>query len=156
MAALKIITLNAGNSLLLGGLLSIIRLENPDIVLLQEITVTTGQLQLFVAKLGYSAQANTDILDITRLGTGIIWKSELPLSEVTSVVDCRAQLAKLGPYHILNVYAPSGSNNRTARRKFFGQDIFRLVRGTNTSTYPLIIGDFNSVLSPLDTEKKLC
>ena len=153
MAALKIITLNAGNSLLLGGLLSIIRLENPDIVLLQEITVTTGQLQLFVAKLGYSAQANTDILDITRLGTGIIWKSELPLSEVTSVVDCRAQLAKLGPYHILNVYAPSGSNNRTARREFFGQDIFRLVRGANSSTYPLIIGDFNSVLAAQDTEK---
>ena len=50
MAALKIITLNTGSSMLLGGLLSIIRIENPDIVLLQELTVTTGQLQLFVAK----------------------------------------------------------------------------------------------------------
>ena len=153
MAALKIITLNTGNSLVLGGLLSIIRLENPDIVLLQEITVTTGQLQLFVAKFGYSAEANTDLLDITRLGTGIIWKSELPISEITSVVDCRAQLAKLGPYHLLNLYAPSGSNNRTARRDFFGQDIFRLIRGVNTSEYPLLAGDFNCVLSPMDTER---
>ena len=124
MAALKIITLNTGNSLVLGGLLSIIRIENPDIVLLQEITVTTGQLQLFVAKFGYNAEANTDILDITRLGTGIIWKSEIPVSEVTSVVECKAQLAKLGPYHLLNVYAPSGGNNKSARRDFFGQDIF--------------------------------
>ena len=116
MANLKIITLNTGNSLVLGGLLSILRIENPDIVLLQELTVTSGQLKLFVAKFGYSAEANTDLLDITKLGTGIIWKTELPVSEVTSVLECRAQLAKLGPYHLLNLYAPSGGNHRTERR----------------------------------------
>ena len=44
MIPLKIITLNVGNSLVLGGLLSIIRMENPDIIFLQEITVTSGQL----------------------------------------------------------------------------------------------------------------
>ena len=86
MANLKIITLNTGNSLVLGGLLSILRIENPDIVLLQELTVTSGQLKLFVAKFGYSAEANTDLLDITKLGTGLIWKTELPVSEVTSVL----------------------------------------------------------------------
>ena len=86
MANLKIITLNTGNSLVLGGLLPIIRIENPDIVLLQELTVTSGQLKLFVAKFGYSAEANTDLLDITKLGTGLIWKTELPVSEVTSVL----------------------------------------------------------------------
>ena len=62
MAALKIITLNTGSSMLLGGLLSIIRIENPDIVLLQELTVTTGQLQLFVAKFGYSARQTQTFL----------------------------------------------------------------------------------------------
>ena len=55
MVALKLMTINTGNSLLLGGLLSIIRIENPDIVLLQEISVTSGQLKLLVAKLGYFA-----------------------------------------------------------------------------------------------------
>ena len=55
MVALKLMTLNTGNSQLLGGLLSIIRIENPDIVLLQEISVTSGQLKLLVAKLGYFA-----------------------------------------------------------------------------------------------------
>ena len=153
MANLKIITLNTGNSLVLGGLLSIIRIENPDIVLLQELTVTSGQLKLFVAKFGYSAEANTDLLDITKLGTGLIWKTELPVSEVTSVLECRAQLAKLGPYHLLNLYAPSGGNHRTERRNFFGQDIFRLIRGVNNSVSPLLAGDFNCVLSPLDTER---
>ena len=72
MIPLKIITLNVGNSLVLGGLLSIIKFENPDIIPLQEITVTTGQLKLFVAKYGYNAEDNTDLLDISRLGTGMV------------------------------------------------------------------------------------
>ena len=80
MIPLKIITLNTGNNSVLGGLLSIIKMENPDIVFLQEISVTTGQLKLFVAKYGYNAEANTDLLDITRLGTGIVWRSDVPIS----------------------------------------------------------------------------
>ena len=112
MAALKMMSLNTGNTLVLGGLLSLIRLEHPDIIFLQEITVTSGQLKLYVAKYGYSAEANTDLLDITSLGTGIIWKSHIPVTDVTSVVHCRVQSAKLGPYNLLNIYAPSGSNNK--------------------------------------------
>ena len=143
-------TLNTGNTRLLGGLLAIIRIEDPDIVLLQEITVTSGQLQLYVAKHGYSAEANTDLLDVTSLGTGMIWKSHLPVKNVTSVVQCRLQLASLGPYSLLNIYAPSGSNHRQERRDFFGQEVFNLVR--SSSQYPLIVGDFNCVLSAQDTE----
>ena len=151
MVALKLMTLNTGNSLLLGGLISIIRMENPDIVLLQEITVTSGQLKLMVAKFGYCAEANTDLLDITSLGTGLIWKSNIPVTDVTSVIECRGQLAKLGVYSLINIYAPSGSNNKQARRDFFGQEIFRLIRSSTSN--PIIGGDFNCVLSALDTEQ---
>ena len=153
MEQLKFISLNAANNLVLGGLLSILKIENPDIVFLQEITLTSGQLKLFVAKYGYSAEANTDLMDITKLGTGILWKSELPVTEVISVVECRAQLAKLGKYNLVNLYAPSGSNNKQGRRDLFGQDLFHLIRGLSSSPYPLLGGDFNCVLSPLDTEK---
>ena len=93
MIALKLMTLNTANTSLLGGLLAIIQIENPDIVFLQEISVTSGQLKHKVAKYGYSAEANTDLLDVTSLGTGMIWKSHLPLTSVTSVVHCRIQLA---------------------------------------------------------------
>ena len=151
MAALKMMSLNTGNTLVLGGLLSIIRLENPDIIFLQEITVTSGQLKLFVAKYGYSAEANTDLLDITSLGTGLIWKTHLPVTDITSVVHCRVQSAKLGPYNLINIYAPSGSKNRQARRDLFGQDIFRLV--SSSSSLPVLAGDFNCILSAQDTEE---
>ena len=151
MIALKLMTINTANTSLLGDLLAIIQIENPDIVFLQEISVTSGQLKHKVAKYGYSAEANTDLLNVTSLGTGMIWKSHLPVTSVTSVVHCRIQLACLGPYNLLNIYAPSGSNHRQERRDFFGQEIFNLVRGS--SQYPLIIGDFNCVLSAQDTER---
>ena len=132
MVALKLMTLNTANTGLLGGILAIIKIEDPDIVFLQEITVTSGQLKLFVAKYGYNAEANTDLLDVTSLGTGMIWKSHLSVSDVTSVVHCRVQMARLGAFNLLNIYAPSGSNHRQERRTFFGQDIFNLVRGTTS------------------------
>ena len=78
------------------------------------------------------------------------------MSEVSSFLECRAQIAKLGSYHLINLYAPSGSNHKTDRRNFFGQDVFRLIRGLNSTSSPILGGDFNCVLSPLDTEKNFC
>ena len=60
-------------------------------------------------------------------------------------------MAKLGPYNLLNIYAPSGSNHKQERRNLFGQDIFNLVR--SSSHYPVLAGDFNCVLAAQDTER---
>ena len=49
----------------------------------------------------------------------------MPVRDVFTLVLCRAQLAVLGPYMLLNVYAPSGSDKKHERTGFFGQDIFR-------------------------------
>ena len=148
----KMMTLNVGNSAALGGLISILNIEKPDIVMLQEVTISSEQLSLTVARLGYSAETNIDINNVTALGTGFLWRSVLPVSEVHSVVDCRSQLLQLGKYSFLNIYAPSGSQNKQSRRLFFGQDIFRTVRGFGHVT-PIIGGDFNCILSPRDTEQ---
>ena len=149
----KILTLNIGNSTTLAGFLSILRLEKPQIVMLQEVTLSSEQLEVNVAKYGYKAEANIDILNPTALGTGFVWQSNIPVSDVYNVVECRAQSLKLGPYNFLNIYAPSGSQHKQARRQFFGQEIFRLVRGFNSGSYPILGGDFNSVLSIKDTER---
>ena len=56
----------------------------------------------------------------------------------------------MGPHYLLNIYAPSGSSNKAARRELFGQDKFCLV--ASSSSLPILAGEFNSVLSAQDTE----
>ena len=152
MADYKIITFNVGGSSTLGGLISILKIENPHIVLLQEVTLSSEQLLLIVSKYGYKAETNVDIDNQTARGTGFVWKTSLPVSEVYSVIDCRGQTLRLGAYSFFNIYAPSGSSNKQSRRTFFGQDVFRLIRGLD-KTPPILAGDFNCVLSPKDTER---
>ena len=147
----KILSLNDGNNSTLGGLFSILNLEKPHIVMLQEVTLSSEQLSLVVSKYGYKADTNVNTTDQTALGTGFVWKSSLPISEIYNVVECRSQCLKLGAYNFVNVYAPSGSQNKQTRRNFFGQDIFRVVRGLAKSA-PIIGGDFNCILSSKDTE----
>ena len=153
MNIIKILSLNIGNSTTLATFLSILKLEKPQIVMLQEVTLSSEQLSLQVSKYGYKAETNINVISPTALGTALVWQSHLPVSEVYSVVECRGQALKLGQYTFLNIYAPSGSQNKQARREFFGQDIFRLVRGFNNFSCPVLGGDFNSILSERDTER---
>ena len=148
----KILCLNVANSSTLGGLLSILSIEKPHLVMLQEITLSSEQLSLLVAKYGYKAETNIDINNKNTMGTGLVWKTSLPVSEVYNVIDCRGQLLKLGDYSFLNIYAPSGSQNKQSRRSFFGQEIFILVKGFDKNI-PILGGDFNCILTPKDTEK---
>ena len=152
MADYKIITFNVGGSSTLGGLISILNIEKPHIVLLQEVILSSEQLLLLVSKYGYKAETNIDIDNHTARGTGFVRKANLPVSDVYNVIDCRGQAMRLGAHSFFNIYAPSGSNNKQSRRIFFGQDVFRLVRGLD-KTPPILAGDFNCVLSSKDTER---
>ena len=74
-----------------------------------------------VQKYGYKANTNIDSNNRTSSGTGFVWKSSLPVSEVHSVVECRSQLLKLGDYNFVNIYAPSGTQNKQTRGHFLGK-----------------------------------
>ena len=148
----KVLSLNIGSSTTLAGLLSIISLDKPQLVMLQEVTLTSEQLNVQVAKFGYKAVTNTDMNNPTALGTGFVWQTHLPVSGVYSVIECRGQSLQLGPYNFINVYAPSGSQNKNLRREFFGQELFRHMRGLSNLSYQVLGGDFNCILSPKDTE----
>ena len=119
----RVTTLNIGGSTTIAGLLSILRLEKPQIVMLQEVVLTSEQLNVQVAKYGYSAVTNIDVTSPSTLGTGAVWQSHLPVGDVYSVIECRAQALNIGQYTSINIFAPSGSQNRNARREFFGQVI---------------------------------
>ena len=153
MADFKVLSLNIGGSTTLAGLLSILRLDKPHLVMLQEVILSSEQLCVQVSKFGYKAATNIDMTNPSALGTGFVWQSHLPVSDVYSVVECRAQSLRVGQYSFINIYAPSGSQNRQARREFFGQDLFRLIRSFANNSFPVLGGDFNSILSPKDTER---
>ena len=78
-------------------------------------------------------------------GTAIIWKQGVQVSEVHSLVQSRLQSVEVGALTLFNVYAPSGQNNRTQRRDFFGHfghDLFMATRGLCHGNLPVIGGEF--------------
>ena len=89
--------------------------------------------------------------NIFKPGTAILWRSSLPIIDVVNLHRCRAQVAFFMEYAFLNVYAPSGSNNRNERAIFFSRELFRSINLYPGFTW-IMGGDFNCVLSPLDVE----
>ena len=103
---------------------------------------------------GFTGEANVDETNVKKPGTAIVWKLGLPVSEVFSVIQNRGQSIKVGDRRYLNIYAPSGGGlKKQERREFFGGDVFRQVRSLG-NTIPVLVGDFNSVISPLDCEDR--
>ena len=143
---------NVGHSSSLSGLRAMLELEWVDIVFLQEVRISDSQIEALLSGLDYKAKANIDPENPSKPGTAMIWKVDLPFTWVGDVVTCRAQLAMLGSYPLVNLYAPSGSDKRGQRREFFGQEIFRILRSLGGGQSPIIAGDFNCVLKPADIE----
>ena len=154
-------SLNVGMSSTCAGLATLITAQHLDIIFLQEVRITSEQLCILVGNLGFQASVNIDPDQPSRPGTAIVWRKTLPVRDVFTLVMCRAQVTSLGPYMLLNVYAPSGSENKHARNEFFGQDIFRAFR-LNSGASWILGGDFNCVLKAMDIEngigfnQKLC
>ena len=147
---LNFLTLNVGMSATLAGLPDIVKLEKVDIVFLQEVNLSEDEIRGFIP--GYDVAVNMDDNNPSKPGTAILWKKNLLVTDVCSIVSCRAQVATLGQYKLLNIYAASGSGKAHERAIFFGQEIFQFLQmGPNTCW--ICGGDFNAVLSPIDIEK---
>ena len=131
------------------GILDYLDRYRPDIWLLQEVNVQTDELQSLVENKGYKANCNVDLDDENSWGTAFIWKNQINLTNIIIFEDCRIQFAQVGRLNLLNIYAPSGQENRTARREFFGQTLFQHYRSL-APNLPLCGGDFNSILYNID------
>ena len=93
-----------------------------------------------------------DSLHPTRPGTAIIWKRTLKVNEVNCIIERRAQIIKVEGESYVNVYAPSGSNNRRQREDFF-TELFLHLLNIEGGKLPVIAGDFNSVVAEIDTTR---
>ena len=146
----KLVSANIGTSLL--SVTDILKTDKPEILFLQEVTNSTNELLTRVSSFGYSAECNVDSLHPTRPGTAIVWKETLKISEVNCIIERRAQIIKVGGESFVNVYAPSGSSNRREREEFFSE-LYLHLHNIGGGKLPVLAGDFNSVITEVDTTR---
>ena len=147
----KILSLNVGMSHSLAGLTTLIVSNCVDLVLLQEVTMSSEQLTAKLSSIGFNAEVNIDKDSPSSPGTAVAWRKSLPVNEVLPLVSCRVQLVKIGYYAILNIYAPSGTDRKQERHILYSQEVFKALCFFPDSTF-LIAGDHNCILSPIDVE----
>ena len=136
--SLNISGIQAAGSLAM--LRSLLHREHVDIALLQEVSVPSFDF------FGYDEYVN---VGAGRRGTAILYKENIPLKGFTALPCGRGISAQFGRYTIINVYAPSGSNNRQERNMFFGAEVLPLFQRTVDNI--VLAGDFNCVLRAEDT-----
>ena len=95
------------------GILDILVGFKPDIWLMQEVNVSTEELESLVTNLGYTACCNVNSEDDTNRGTAIVWKQNLNLENIYTIEECRIQTAQLGRLNNLDDEARKNSFPRT-------------------------------------------
>ena len=123
---IRLLSLNVGMNGNLAGLRNMISDCTFDVILLQEVRLTEVEINSKLYNFGYKCKVNIDEENIYKPGTAILWRASLPIIDVVNLHQCRAQVAFLMNYAILNIYAPSGTNKRNERALFFSRDLFTL------------------------------
>ena len=141
------------------GILDYLKRFKPDIWMVQEVNVSTEELGALVETFDYNAACNVNLENETNRGTAFIWKKNIDLENIYTLEECRIQTAQVGRLNLLNIYAPSGSENKFARRELFNQAVMRWYRSAHPNL-PLAGGDYNCVLGRNDArfnaERKGC
>ena len=150
-APVNFLSLNVASSSNLAGLNTAISTASYDVILLQEMKMTQEQLDPIVKRFGFKAHVNVSEVNQHKPGTAILWRNSVPLSGLVNLVECRLQMAELGPYRIFNCYAPSGSENRQQRNIFFGEELFKCLR-IHPGSLCIVAGDYNCVTRREDVE----
>ena len=113
LRSINILSLNVGMSHSLAGLSALISSECLDLIFLQEISLSSSQIENMLP--GFKAVANIDPENSSTPGTALVWRNILQVEQVYSFSSCRIQTATLGSYKLINIYAPSGTNKRAER-----------------------------------------
>jgi len=144
MDVVKIATININGitaQTRVGMLINFIRRHDFDILFVQEVT----SLEVLNIK-GYVTHLN---IRTSMRGTAILARTELHLTNITTLPSGCAIAAEYSGIRLINVYAPSGTAWRTERERFFNSELPDLFH--TVSQHTLIGGDFNCILHPADT-----
>ena len=134
------------------GLTDILKRDKPELLFLQEINISSQATNDIVSRFGYCAECNVDPLHPTLPGTAIVWKNNLKVSEVNNLIERRAQSVKCAGETFVNVYAPSGSNNRRERWEFFIELATHIIQA-GRDKLAVMAGDWNVILEQCDTTR---
>ena len=93
---IRILSINIGLKSDLVDLLTLISVHRLDLVMLQEVRITDVQMNQQLGNHGFKGMVNIDEEDPLKPGTAIVWRSTLPIRQVSTVVPCRVQHAFLG------------------------------------------------------------
>ena len=143
----QFLSLNINHTFNLCGLIDLLRTENPELVFLQETSHTSEELSNLVGHLGYSGY--TSMQDQGQPGVGVIYKDTVTILEFHVWQPGRLLFVRLENISFVNIYAPSGANKKHERNIMFSETLFRNL--SVKSLLPVIVGDFNCILSAKDT-----
>ena len=122
-------------------LTAFLRAQDLDIILLQEV-VTPDCLEMP----GYKVYSN---VGANLRGTAIMIRGNIQTHHIEKIPSGRAMAVTCYGFRIINIYAPSGTAKKADREYFYNVELPGLL---STQTIPLLLGgDFNCVLSPLDS-----
>lgn len=110
-----------------------------DVLFLQE--VNNGNLD-FISP--YEYRSNPGPMN---RGTAMVYRQTVEMTQILESQDGRSQSAKLGDARIINIYGPSGTQNRTEREQFFQSGITEHLQSSGGL---IIAGDFNCTLNAKD------
>lgn len=125
----------------LHSLSAFIRMLDLDVVCMQEVSCVNYEFP------GYEAIYN---VDERNRGTAILIRTGINVSNIQKSLDSRILTVTLqNAVTVINSYAPSGSNNRTAREDFFNRTLPTYM--LQHAPFLIIAGDFNSVINACDS-----
>ena len=147
-----IISLNINHTNQMSSIVDLLKTESPHILFLQECPLNSLQLNEIVERLGYIAFSSLNFATpVPQPGVAAIYLKTLPISEIMILEPGRLLLIETFEYSFINIYAPSGSNNKHSRNIMYGETLPRNL--LSKKVIPVLIGDFNCVISPLDCEE---
>ena len=98
MNSSKIMSSNVGSSSSLNGLLQLLEEFKPLIVLAQEISISSSQLNTLLGR-DYQGICNNDAPSCTKPGTAFIWSKNIEVT-VVNLIPCRLQKLTYEPEKI--------------------------------------------------------
>lgn len=115
--------------------------QDIDVALLQEIN--DDNLDFLLPQYKYVSNPGEH-----NRGTAIVYRAHLIASNIEQSPCGRIIGLKVNEIQFVNIYAPSGSNQRQERLNFFSNDIVYYLR--NTRLHTALGGDFNCVVDSQD------